>query len=58
MDSPKKDKEKKLPLFTLRENGSGWDLNIGSKLSYVLLIIILVIPFIVVAICFWTIKHT
>ena len=39
------------PLFTRRENGTGWDLNIGSKISYVILAIVLAIPFVVVILC-------
>lgn len=46
MDTP--DNEKPLPLFTRRKNGFGWDLNIGSRLSYVILAIILSIPFAVI----------
>jgi len=57
MDNSEKDNKEKLPLFTPRENGSGWNLNIGSKVSYVIVAIILAIPFIVVAIYFFLVKH-
>ena len=49
METSDKDK-KDLPLFTPRKNGSGWDLNLGSTLSYVIVAIILAVPFIVVII--------
>ena len=52
----KKDLKKNEPLFIPRKDGSGWDLNIGSRLSYIVLAIILVIPFAVVAYCILTIK--
>ena len=51
------DIEKKKPLFTPRKNGSGWDLNIGSPLSYFIVAIILAIPFAVVAYCIFAIKN-
>lgn len=54
MDTP--DEEKHLPLFTRRKKGFGWDLNIGSRGSYVLLAIILATPFAVVIFCLMMIK--
>ncbi len=54
MDTP--DKEKQVPLFTRRKNGFGWDLNIGSRLSYVIVAIILATPFVVVILCMLLIK--
>jgi uncharacterized membrane protein len=57
MNNPERDNKEKLPLFTPRENGSGWDLNIGSKVSYIIVAIILAIPFIVAVICFFMVKH-
>ena len=48
MHNSEKDNKEKLPLFTPRENGSGWNLNIGSKVSYVIVAIILAIPFAVI----------
>jgi uncharacterized membrane protein len=56
MDTPDKESEKKSPLFTPRKNGFGWDLNIGSRLSYVILAIILAIPFSIVVICIFLVK--
>lgn len=56
MASPEKESKKTLPIFTPRENG-GWDLNIGSRLSYVILAIILAIPFAVVIVCLIIIRH-
>lgn len=53
---PQNDIEKKKPLFTPRKNGSGWDLNIGSPLSYLILAIILAIPFAVVGYCIFMLK--
>jgi len=47
----KPDNKKQGPLFTRRENGYGWDLNIGSRLSYVIIAIILGAPFAVVILC-------
>ena len=40
--------EKPPPLFTRRKNRFGWDLNIGNRLSYVILAIILNVPFAIV----------
>ena len=56
MATSNKENKKALPLFTPRENG-GWDLNIGSRLSYVILAIILAVPFAVVIICLIIINH-
>ncbi len=50
------DIEKKKPLFTPRKNGSGWDLNMDNPLSYVIVAIILAIPFAIVAYCIFAIK--
>ena len=57
MDVPNKDSKKTLPLFTPRKNGAGWDLNIGSRLSYIVLAIILAVPFVVVILCLVLVKH-
>jgi len=56
MEITNKKTKRRLPLFTPKKNGSGWDLNIGSRLSYVIVAIILAIPFAVVAYCIITIK--
>jgi uncharacterized membrane protein len=48
-DNPKPNS--KQPLFIRRKDGSGWDLNIGSPLSYVVLAVILIIPFVVIILC-------
>jgi hypothetical protein len=53
---PEKDIKNREPLFTRRKNGFGWDLNIGSPTSYVILAIILAIPFVVVAYCIFAVK--
>jgi uncharacterized membrane protein len=42
--------KKPQPLFTPRKDGSGWNLNIGSRTSYIIIAIILTIPFLAVAI--------
>ena len=53
---PDNDIKKKESLFTRRKNGFGWDLNIGSPLSYLIIAIILAIPFAVVIYCIFVIK--
>lgn len=57
MDDPKESEpNKNLPLFTRRKDCDGWDLNIGSKTSYLIVAIILAIPFAVVIYCLFLIR--
>jgi len=51
MDNKESEPSKNLPLFTRRKDCDGWDLNIGSRTSYVIVAIILAIPFAVVIYC-------
>jgi len=53
---PEKEIKNKQPLFTRRKNGFGWDLNIGSPLSYLILAVILAFPFAVVIFCIFVLK--
>ncbi|MDB5115330.1 MAG: hypothetical protein JWQ79_822 [Mucilaginibacter sp.] len=48
MDSPDKETKNPIPLFTPRKNCTGWDLNPDSRFYYVVLAIILAIPFAVI----------